>query len=268
MTDASTTCAVVTLRVKRCSVLMMTTHVFVITFTGLGSHHSSSQSPSLTEPTPTLTETIKSSPVSGLPSYSSKTRSIYAHTSIRPLLSSQAVSSNSISASLDSLLLMSSDVTNRFQPASSKLSLKRSFTTRRRTLSSTGIAPLRSLSPMHSSTATHTPQVKPTHSSVASLSLTAPTHQSSYPSISSSVDASDDSPNKSVRQKTRHKKKTPIPYWSIAASGIGCMFVILAGYLIWKLSGQTQRRSDTQGPLPDLPQGHDNPVYDSKSMIV
>ena len=179
VTDASTTCAVVTLRVKRCSVLMMTTHVFVITFTGLGSHHSSSQSPSLTEPTPTLTETIKSSPVSGLPSYSSKTRSIYAHTSIRPLLSSQA-----------------------------------------------------------------------------------------YPSISSSLDASDDSPNKSVRQKTRHKKKTPIPYWSIAASGIGCMFVILAGYLIWKLSGQTQRGNDTQGPLPDLPQGHDNPVYDGTSMIV
>ena len=253
MTDVSKTCAVVTFRVKRCSVLMMTTHVFVITFTGLGSHPSSSQSPSLTEPTPTLTEKIKSSPVSGLPSYSSKTRSIYAHTSIRPLLSSQAVSSNSISASLDSLLLMSSDVTNRFQPTSSKLSSKRSSTTR--TLSSTGIAP-------------HTPQVKPTHSSVASLSLTAPTHQSSYPSISSSVTASDDSSNKSVRQKTRHKKKTPIPYWSIAASGIGCMFVILAGYLIWKLSGQTQRGNDTQGPLPDHPQGHDNPVCDDTSMII
>ena len=260
MTGVSTTCAVVTFRVKRCSVLMMTTHVFVITFTGLGSHPRSSQSPSsLTEPTQTLTETIKSSPVSGLPSYSSKTRSIYAHTSIRPLLSSQAVSSNSISASLDSLLLMSSDVTNRFQPASSKLSLKRSSTTR--TLSSTGIAPLRSLSPMDSSTATHTPQVKST--------APAPTHQSWYPSISSSViAASDDSPNKSVRQKTRHKKKTPIPYWSIAASGIGCMFVILAGYLIWKLSGQTRRSNDTQGPLPDLPQGHDNPVYDGTSMIV
>ena len=266
MTDVSTTCAVVTFRVKRFSVLMMTTHVFVITFTGLGSHPRSSQSPSLTEPTPTLTETIKSSPVSGLPSYSSKIRSIYAHTSIRPLLSSQAVSSNSISASLDSLLPMSSDVTNRFQPASSKLSLKRSSTTR--TLSSRGIAPLRSLSPMHSSTATHTPQVKPTQSSIYPLSSTAPTHQSSYPSISSSVDASDDSPIKSVRQKTRHKKKTPIPYWSIAASGIGCMFVILAGYLIWKLSGQTQRGNDTQGPLPDLPQGHDNPVYDRTSMIV
>ena len=244
----------------------MTTHVFVITFTGLGSHPRSSLSPSLTEPTPTLTETIKSSPVSGLQSYSSKIRSIYAHTSIRPLLSSQAVSSNSISASLNSLLPMSSDVTNRFQPASSKLSLKRSSTTR--TLSPRGIAPLRSLSPMHSSTATHTPQVKPTQSSIYPLSSTAPTHQSSYPSISSSVDASDDSPIKSVRQKTRHKKKTPIPYWSIAASGIGCMFVILAGYLIWKLSGQTRRGNDTQGPLPDLPQGHDNPVYDGTSMIV
>ena len=57
-------------------------------------------------------------------------------------------------------------------------------------------------------------------------------------------------------------------YWSIAASGIGRMFVILAGYLIWKLSGQTQRGNDTQGPLPDLPQGHDNPVYDRTSMIV
>ena len=224
----------------------MTTHVFVITFTGLGSHPSSSQSPSLTEPTPTLTETTKSLPVSGVPSYPSKTRAIHVHTSIRPLLSSQAVSSNSISASLDSLLLMSSDVTNRFQPASSKLSFKRSSTTR--TLSTTRIAPLRSLSPMYSSTAKHTPQVKPTHSS--------------------SVAAFDDSLNKSVRQKTRHEKKTPIPYWSIAASGIGCLFVILAGYLIWKLSGQTQRGNDTRGPLPDHPQGHDNPVYDDTSMIV
>ena len=254
MTDVSTTCAVVIFRVKRCTALMMIIHVFVTTFTGLTSHPRSSQSPSsLTEPTSTLTETIKSSvikssPVSGLPSYSSKTRSISAHTSITPVLSAQGASSNLISASLDSLSLMSSAVTNRFQLASSKLSLKRSS--------------------MYSSTGTHTPQVKPTHSSVASLSLTAPAHQSSSASISSSVAASVDSPNKSVRQETRHKRKTPIPYWSIAASFIGCIFVIMVAYLLWKLNGQTQGGNDTQGPLPDHPQGEDNPVYDRMSMVV
>ena len=249
----------------------MIIHVFVTTFTGLTSHPRSSQSPSsLTEPTPTLTETIKSSvikssPVSGVPSYSSKARSISAHTSITPVQSAQGTSSNSISASLDSLSLMSSAVTNRFQLATSKLSLKRSSAT---TLSTTGIAPLRTLSSMYSSTGTHTPQVKPTHSSVASLSLTAPAHQSSSASISSSVAAPDDSPNKSVRQETRHKRKTPIPYWSIAASFIGCIFVIMVAYLLWKLNGQTQGGNDTQGPLPDHPQGEDNPFYDRMSMVV
>ena len=242
----------------------------LLTFTGLASHPHSSWSlsvTSLTEPTPTKkaikSSVIKSSPVSSaaVTSYANITRSITSHTSINPLLSSQAISSGSISASPNSLLLMSSALTNRTHPATSTSSYVSTTS-----LSATRISPLMSPSYMSSPSTTHTSQVKPTHSSVAPLLLTSSTHQSSSASVSSSVPASDYSPNKPLGQKTRHEKKTPFPYWSIAVSGIGCIFVIMAAYLIWKLRRQTH--GDTQGPLPDLPQGEDNPVYDGMSMII
>ena len=250
----------------------------LLTFTGLASHPHSSWSlsdtsfaslttSSLTEPTPTTkaikSSVIKSSPVSSdaVTSYANITRSITSHTSINPLLSSQAISSGSISASPNSLLLMSSALTNRTHPASTTSSYVSTTS-----LSATRISPLMSPSYMSSSSTTHTPQVKPTHSSIAPLLLTSPTRQSSSASVSLSVPAPEDSPNKSLRPRTRHEKKTPFPYWSIAVSGIGCIFVIMAAYLIWKLRRQTH--GDTQGPLPDLPQGEDNPVYDGMSMNI
>lgn len=250
----------------------------LLTFTGLASHPHSSWSlsdtsfaslttSSLTEPTPTTkaikSSVIKSSPVSSdaVTSYANITRSITSHTSINPLLSSQAISTGSISASPNPLLLMSSALTNRTHPATSTSSYVSTTS-----LSATRISPLMSPSYMSSSSTTHTSQVKLTHSSVAPLLLTSSTHQSSSASASSSVPASDYSPNNSLGQKPRHEKKTPFPYWSIAVSGIGCIFVIMAAYLIWKLRRQTH--GDTQGPLPDLPQGEDNPVYDGMSIKI
>ena len=253
---------------------------YLFTFSGLGSHLQSSQSlsatsfaspkpSSLTEPKPTTktikSSVIKSSPVSSdaviLHGYANITRLITSHTSIEPLLSSQAISSSSKSTSPNPLLLMSSAVTNRIHPAS----LTSSYVSTT-ALSTTRSSPLKSPSYMSSSSTTHTPQVKPTHSSIVPLLLTSSTHQSPSASVSSSVAASDDSSKKSLSPQTRHKKNTPFPYWSIAVSGIGCIFVIMAAYLIWKLRRQTH--GDTQGPLPDLPQGEDNPVYDGMSMNI
>lgn len=249
----------------------------LLSFTGLASHPHSSWSlsvtsfaslttSSLTEPTPT-TKAIKSSVIKSSPASSdavtsyANIRSITSHTSIKPLLSSQAIPSGSISASPNPLLLMSSALTNRTHPTSSTSSYVSTTT-----LSTTRISPLMSPSYMSSSSTTHTPQFKPTHSSIAPLLLTSPTHQSSSSSISSSVPGADDSSRKLPQLKIRHEKKTPFPYWSIAVSGIGCIFVIMAAYLIWKLRRQTH--GDTQGPLPDLPQGEDNPVYDGMSMNI
>lgn len=251
---------------------------FLLSCTGLASHPHSSWSlsvtsvvsltpSSLTESTPTTraikSSVIKSSPVSSdaVTSYVNITRSITSHTSINSLLSSQAISSGSISASPNPLLLMSSVLTNRTHATTSTSSYVSTTS-----LSVTRISPLMSPLYMSSSSTTHTSQVKPTHSSIAPLLLTSPTHQSSSASISSSVAGSDDSSEKSRPVQTRHKKKTPFPYWSIAVSGIGCIFVIMAAYLIWKLRRQTH--GDTQGPLPDLPQGEANPVYDGMSVNI